>query len=259
MARVLELDASSLGTARWLGYTLAAIALMLGMIVGGRAFGMLLAMTDCVVRRYGAAGESRLTSLLLRPRPSRRRRKRSLRLPRAPQPRLHRPPGARAGRQSAHPGARPERACRSHGQYHLSGNADNYAGGVTAANGTSPTAGARLDESDGRGRWNGPPEAGSAPAGARSIAPGLAEEPRMGLPVSARGRHGADRRCVRDAADRRGADGSASNVRIVQDPGNGFGRQARSWALKKRDYTTALDRDGTPIAQSITARVHFTR
>jgi TonB family protein len=54
------------------------------------------------------------------------------------------------------------------------------------------------------------------------------------------------------------ADGSASGVRVVQEPGNGFGRQARGCAMRWH-YETALDHDGTAIPQTVTARVHFSR
>jgi len=54
-------------------------------------------------------------------------------------------------------------------------------------------------------------------------------------------------------------DGTASTVRVLSDPGNGFGREARRCAMNKR-YSTALDHEGTAIAGTTKAfRVHFSR
>jgi protein TonB len=55
------------------------------------------------------------------------------------------------------------------------------------------------------------------------------------------------------------ADGSADAATVVQDPGHGFGREARKCAMRKR-YATALDVDGTAIAgQTRPFRVRFQR
>lgn len=43
-----------------------------------------------------------------------------------------------------------------------------------------------------------------------------------------------------------GTDGRAKSVTILQDPGNGFGAQARQCALRKT-FTTALDKLGQPV------------
>lgn len=54
-------------------------------------------------------------------------------------------------------------------------------------------------------------------------------------------------------------DGTAAAVKVVEDPGYGFGRQARICALAKR-YTAALDKTGQPTT-GVTPpiRVRFTR
>ena len=55
------------------------------------------------------------------------------------------------------------------------------------------------------------------------------------------------------------ADGTASAVRVVSDPGSGFGREAKRCALGNT-YATALDHDGNPIAATTKPfRVHFSR
>lgn len=54
-------------------------------------------------------------------------------------------------------------------------------------------------------------------------------------------------------------DGSPQSVQVVSDPGNGFGRAARTCALGRR-YQTGLDRAGQPTtAATPPIRVRFTR
>jgi len=54
-------------------------------------------------------------------------------------------------------------------------------------------------------------------------------------------------------------DGTPRSVQVVSDPGHGFGRAARMCALSKR-YATALDRDGNPVMGTTPPiRVRFTR
>lgn len=54
-------------------------------------------------------------------------------------------------------------------------------------------------------------------------------------------------------------DGSAESVNVLQDPGHGFGREARKCAMRKR-YSQGLDVDGNAIG-GITKpfRVRFER
>jgi protein TonB len=54
------------------------------------------------------------------------------------------------------------------------------------------------------------------------------------------------------------ADGSAASISVVNDPGHGFGRAAKSCALA-RSYKPALDRSGTAITTTATINVHFNR
>jgi periplasmic protein TonB len=53
-------------------------------------------------------------------------------------------------------------------------------------------------------------------------------------------------------------DGRPSDARILQDPGHGFGRAARSCAMA-RSYEPALDREGSPISGAITIHIAFAR
>jgi protein TonB len=55
------------------------------------------------------------------------------------------------------------------------------------------------------------------------------------------------------------ADGSVESVRVLQDPGDGFGRTAIACAKTTR-FTPALDAEGRPIrATSPPIRVRFKR
>jgi outer membrane biosynthesis protein TonB len=55
------------------------------------------------------------------------------------------------------------------------------------------------------------------------------------------------------------ANGKAATVKVLQDPGNGFGRQAKLCAMRQR-FQPALDRSGNPVPGSTKAfRVHFSR
>jgi protein TonB len=53
-------------------------------------------------------------------------------------------------------------------------------------------------------------------------------------------------------------DGTPAAVRIVSDPGNGFGRMAYQCAMRQR-FVTALDPDGNSIQGVVRAPVHFNR
>lgn len=56
-----------------------------------------------------------------------------------------------------------------------------------------------------------------------------------------------------------GADGGASSVKVLSDPGHGFGAAARACAMQTR-FTPARDASGKPVrAESPPIRVHFTR
>ncbi|HEX4515696.1 MAG TPA: hypothetical protein VH054_19245 [Polyangiaceae bacterium] len=55
-----------------------------------------------------------------------------------------------------------------------------------------------------------------------------------------------------------GASGHAQTANILQDPGHGFGREARSCAMRE-SYVPALDKAGNPVASSKKFRVKFER
>ncbi|HTM45407.1 MAG TPA: hypothetical protein VL137_10655 [Polyangiaceae bacterium] len=55
-----------------------------------------------------------------------------------------------------------------------------------------------------------------------------------------------------------GPDGRPRSATAINDPGFGFGRVARQYALQ-HTYNAALDRSGKPIAQSLTVTIKFQR
>jgi protein TonB len=54
------------------------------------------------------------------------------------------------------------------------------------------------------------------------------------------------------------ANGAPANARVLNDPGNGFGAQAKKCALRAK-YAAALDRDGNPTATTFRFNVTFSR
>lgn len=160
---------------------------------------------------------------------------------------------------------RPDEPVDLTGNTIVQGNADAYAGGFTTATGTG-TAAARAAP--------GPSTtAGGTGPGGMAAAPPPPSGPDRSRPASLGG--GSEWSCpFPQEADTAQideayvtlqvevtADGAATpgGVRVLADPGNGFGREARRCALSKR-YATALDHDGAPIAGSTRPfRVHFSR
>lgn len=144
----------------------------------------------------------------------------------------------------------------------VSGNADTYAGGVTQAGGTSKDAvynrNATKDGVVG-GTGNKPvPQGITGPGPDRSRGIQLAGGAEWHCPFPAE----ADQDQIDDAyatvSVNVGADGRVSGVTVVQDPGHGFGREARACAMRE-SFLTALDRDGSPIAATKSFRIHFER
>ncbi|MGD0526175.1 MAG: energy transducer TonB [Polyangiaceae bacterium] len=142
----------------------------------------------------------------------------------------------------------------------VTGNADTFAGGFTASNGTNPNAVHTMPSQAGVSGGTGKPQAAApAPAGPdRSRGASLSGGSQWSCPFPSE----ADTAQIDEAfvslqVDVQ-PDGTPTAVRITQDPGNGFGREARRCAMNKH-YQSALDHDGTPISGTWKARVHFSR
>jgi protein TonB len=141
----------------------------------------------------------------------------------------------------------------------VTGNAEAYAGGTTTSNGTSTTAVRGLASPKGVAGGQGPPQAAPIAPGpdrSRRASPLNHDWSNAPFPPEADVAQ-IDEALVTLEVDVR-ADGTPAAVRIVKDPGNGFGREARRYAMTQR-FQTALDHDGKPIPSTATIPVHFSR
>jgi periplasmic protein TonB len=131
----------------------------------------------------------------------------------------------------------------------VSGEADRFAGGVTAATGTSKTAVRDLNAKPG-GVVGGRGTAAVAPPPApkvdlsRQAKPAALSWDDCGFPAEADVEQIDFTRVT--VVVTVGLDGRAQRVSVLKDPGHGFGNQARQCALRK-SYTVGLNADGQPI------------
>jgi protein TonB len=143
----------------------------------------------------------------------------------------------------------------------VTGNADTFAGGFTTSNGTNPNAVHSMPSPTGvpggTGAPQAPPPQVQGPDRSRTASLGGGSEWSCPFPAEADTAQ-VDEAFVTLQVDVR-ADGTPGAVRVLGDPGNGFGREARRCAMNKR-YSTAQDHDGNAIAGTTKAfRVHFSR
>lgn len=138
------------------------------------------------------------------------------------------------------------------GETFVTGSARAYAGGVTASSGTSHTAVAARDL-DPRATPGAP-----APATSRATAVSLADQT-WSCPWP---REAEAEQIDRQAVVIRvivSADGEVDAVKVLSDPGHGFGAAAAACAVRTR-FAPARDPEGRPIrAASPPIRVTFTR
>jgi protein TonB len=143
----------------------------------------------------------------------------------------------------------------------VTGSGSTYAGGSTSSQGTSKTAvynpaAANTGVPGGTGTGPAPP---APKKDDKSRAPGLLGSSDWNCPFPGE----ADAEQIDQAfvliQVKVKPDGSAESVSIVQDPGHGFGREARKCAMLKK-YSPGLDPDGNPIGgMSKPIRVRFDR
>ncbi len=147
----------------------------------------------------------------------------------------------------------------------VTGSGDRYAGGTTASDGTSKTA-----------VRNRKAKKGGVPGG-KGTKPGTGKpsgrpKKKLSRPAGLLG-GGSWNDCgfppeadmdqvdygIVTLAVTVGTNGRAKRVSVLSDPGHGFGRLARSCAMRKR-YTPGLDANGKPTVKSTPPiRVRFTR
>lgn len=130
----------------------------------------------------------------------------------------------------------------------VTGEGDRFAGGVTAATGTSKTAVRDLDAKPG-GVVGGKGTAAAPPAPpkedlSRAATPASRDWGDCGFPAEADVEQIDFMRL--SIVVTVGTDGRARNVTVLKDPGYGFGNQARQCALRKT-YNAGLNAEGKPI------------
>jgi protein TonB len=259
MTKVFGLDAQGSGIVAWVGYFLGAIALLLGVAVSARALTLFLAMNAPAVAPSAPPQEIDIVHDEPPPPPPPADEKNEP--PPSPAPRAvpHEPPPPPAAAQAGKVLTQepdPNEPVDLTGNTIISGNADSYAGGETASNGTSKSAVRELTSPTGSARGTAAP----APAGPdRARTPSLAngaDWSNCPFPPEADTAQ-IDQAYVTIEISVR-ADGVPIHAAVLSDPGNGFGRETVRYAMTQR-YHPALDRAGNPIAGMLKVRVRFSR
>ena len=261
MSKVLGLDAQSSGPLAWLGYYLGAIALLLGLMVTARVVTLLLETMNAQAQAVEVPPQEIEVMKEDAPPPTPAPEETA----KAEEP----PPPVKAPPREPPPAAAPAQAAKVlaqepdpnepvdlTGNTIVQGNADAYAGGTTSANGTTTRAVRSLASPQGVAGGTGAPAAKLAgPDRSRSASVGGTEWNAPFPPEADTAQ--IDEAYVTLQIDVR-ADGSASAVQVISDPGNGFGREARRYALTQH-FQAAQDHDGNAITGTIKTRVHFSR
>ena len=142
------------------------------------------------------------------------------------------------------------------------GTADSYAGGITAGSGTSKTA-VRDTRATPAGTGKAPAAAVITTAPAPAIDRSRQPKPRgnwsENCPFPAEANAEGVNRAVVMLTVTIAPDGRVQSANVAQDPGTGFGRQARSCALREGRFEPALDSAGNPITKTVSVRMRFTR
>lgn len=261
MSKVLGLDAKTSGLAAWFGFTSAGTLLLVWLM--GLALVVAWWRATHLTRPLDATEEIEILKDEAPPPPP----------PPVMEPENKPDPApARATPHEAPPPApaqaakvltaesKPDEPLDLTGNTIVTGNADTFAGGFTAGNGTNPNAVHSMPSPSGVPGGTGTPRAAPPPPPGpdRSRTASLSGGSQWSCPFPPE----ADTAQVDEAfvslrVDVR-ADGTPTTVSVLQDPGNGFGREARRCAMNKH-YQSALDHDGNAIVGTWQARVHFSR
>jgi periplasmic protein TonB len=257
MDRVLGLDAKNSGLAAWFGFTSGGMLLMVALM----ALVSVVAWVHTVQARLESAPEEIEVLREEAPAPP---------PPTPPEPEVKpehiaRPVVAPAPPPQPAQAAKvlaqepdPNEPVDLTGNTIVMGNADSYAGGMTSSNGTSTTAVRGLTSPNGVPNA-APVVAPSPPPGPDRTRPaGLAGGSEWNAPFPPE----ADTVQIDEAyvtlqIEVR-PDGTPGSVNVIKEPGNGFGREARRYAMTQR-FQPALDRAGNPIASTFVVKVHFSR
>ncbi len=253
MAKVLGLDSeSSWGPARWLGYGLGGTLAMC--LAGAGAYALALLVSSTNPRAASAPQEIDVQEEAIPPPPPAPTAKPEDK-PEAPRPAAHEappPPPAQAGKVLTRE-PDPNEPVDLTGDTIVTGNADGYVGGVTAANGTSKTPVRELAPVD-KPTPPGPARAAVDRSRPAALAGGLQWD--CDFPDEANANQ-IDDAYVTVAVHVK-TDGTVESVSVTSDPGHGFARMARTCAQAKH-FDPAWDRDGNPIEANKSFRIHFSR
>ena len=260
MSKVLGLDAKTSSLGAWFGFTSGSTLLLVGLMALTSVVAWIHTMRD----RVAASTPEEIDVMKedTPPPPPPVAEPETKPEPVAPPPRAREaPPPPPTPAQAAKVLAQepdPNEPVDLTGNTIVQGNADTYAGGFTAGNGTNANAVRSAPSPTGVAGGPGPvrPAPPAGPDRSRGASTGDSDW-NCPFPPEADTDQINEAR-VSIAVDVR-ADGTPSAVRLVKDPGNGFGREALRCAMSKR-FTTALDHDGNPIAGSTRPfTVHFQR
>jgi TonB family protein len=264
MSKVLGLDAQTSGPIAWLGYYLGAFALLLGLMVTARVVTLLVESLDTQAQPAQiVTQEIDVVRDEVPPPPAPEDTAKPEEPPPIvkPVPREAPPPPAAAPAQAAKVLTQepdPNEPVDLTGNTIVQGNADAYAGGTTSANGTSTRAVRSLASPQGVANGTGATPAPKTAGTDRSRGATVGGTDWSAAPFPPESDTAQiDEAYVTLQIDVR-ADGTPSEVRVITDPGNGFGREAKRFALTQR-FQPALDHDGNPIPGTLKTRVHFSR
>jgi len=253
MSKVLGLDAETSGFAAWFGFT-SGSTVLLGSLM---AIATILAWVHTVNARSVALTTEEIDVMKEDVPPAPPPPERDTKVD-SPPPRAlpHEAPPPPAPAQAAKILAQepdPNDPVDLTGYTIVQGNGDQFAGGFTTSTGKNTSAVKSAPAPSGVAGGVGPPggidrsRGCSLEGGAEWSCPFPQEADTVQI----------DEAYVTLQVDVR-TDGTPASVRVVADPGNGFGREARRCAMAKR-YQVALDRDGSPASCSFKVRVHFGR
>jgi periplasmic protein TonB len=260
MSRVLGLDANTSSIGAWLGFTSGGVTLLGGLLTVVSVVGWLHAPNPAAVE---AAQEIDVATEAPPPPPP---------SPTQPDEEKHEAPPAPRVTSKRSPPPSPAQAAKVltseptpddpvdlTANTIVQGNAESFAGGFTAATGTGNGAASGVLSAVGAHGPAGLFAFPSVKAPDRSRVASLAGASEWSCPFPPEADSAQiDEAYVTLQVDV-GPDGAAAAARVLADPGNGFGREARRCAMIKH-YAVALDRDGNPIAGATKPfRVHFSR
>jgi protein TonB len=261
MRKVLGLDAKTSTLRAWFGFTSGGTLLMVGLM----ALASVVAWVHTMRERALATAPGEIEVMKEDPPPPPP--------PQAePEAKEERAPPPRAPHEAAPPPPTPAQAAKVltrepdpnepvdlTANTIVTGNATDFPGGLTSANGTGTSAVRSLTSPTGVPGGTGAPSTPPVPAGPdRTRSPSLGGGAEWHCPFPPESDTAQiDEAYVTVQVDVR-SDGAAGDVRVVSDPGNGFAREARRCAMGKH-YQAAFDHDGNPVAGTFKVKVHFSR